>query len=1374
MKKVFLCILSLVIAFLSIPVNECCVTVSAATTAEPVIFISNSFDDGVNLDIMNRGGVIEHSVVNQNGMSHFKAQKGTSASSYADMASPNIAGINTYILEADIIPVTIEGDAYIQLFDAKDIDTSWRLGCQFKSNGKIYAYNNGTSQYKEVGSWTKNTKVRLSLAYNVAQGTVTVYLNGNEVKSGFNTSLNIKCRKIRPYIFRIDLNNKSGADNVEFYIDNLRAYSGTKVLSDAEFNAIDSSVMDYDAVVNEFLTSSTEVYTTNGLYYYKNGVKQKYTGAGIDTKVVDDELYVSETFVSDFLGKQATQDIKVNIDGSSYISLENAANLYNKEYYYDDRGFFILSNDVTYFNDSANFNNMYDTVDYIFRYIFFDNPSGDEVLEDFNSTIQTGQHPRIWYNDTDISFINSQNNAQWNDVRYRATMSGDNQINYVNQNKPLTSNCATSNKKDQAYTFQLLMEYFANAYIVSNNSKYADKAIECMKTVCQWETLGGQYSSELTIGHWAMGMAIGYDVFYDYMNKTESGREDLAYFKERVVSLAFDPAIGLYKGLGSYETSGVGGECWINIRDNMMGVIGGGMLSLVLAFADEEDIQSKTGFLLENIIKSLELGTSMYSPDGGFFEGLQYADYMLHNLSRSIEALWKCCGTDYGLGSAEGFDKVGEYFVYMQSTQNSFNFHDCRPEFHESTIPFWLGYRYGKTDIAKLWYNQYEVNERRIYDVYTTLLCERSTGFSGSNTLQPLDKYFKDIETGSFRDSFANKNQTFVGFHGGFTGLSHDMLDLGQFVFEANGTQWAIDLGSDEYNLTDYFSTYNAYRKRTEGENCLVINPTNNFESDGTTKYDGQKKNVKSEVIMFETAPRAAMAALDLTQAYQRDVTSYKRGYYFGDSRNTLLIQDELTLKDTSEVYWFMHTKADITIIDQKTVRLTQDGKSVTVQLYCSESNVELKKMKAEPFSTSPTVTGQNANTGVNKLTVYIPEASGDVQIGVKLLPESVFYIPTDVSDTKISQWSLPKGEIEKVIPINNIVVNKANFLSAEIPVINDSEKIELYIDGEYVCDITDEQAQSGIIGAVDVSHLISGTHKAEIVITTSQGETIKGSSLFECGKGEIIFAFDHALKGYTGNTIGTGDGWHITGSGTCDTTQKNNYTLKSTAKNQSIWFGARTTDTTKYISNEAFVFECDIQLSSTLGKFVFECKSASSFFMHDIPLFSNGKMYNGDSYSAGTKYRVKIVLDQTTQECICFVDDKLLGYFPNMSALTELSTCKAQYVSSDANESISFSNVNIYKYGTKELSVEASVEKVGSELVVNASSDEMLDSAKLLVAEYKAGRLINVAVHNLINTSEYSDEISVNDDTEYLLTMVWDDFERCTSLSNLNYYRIK
>jgi len=105
---------------------------------------------------------------------------------------------------------------------------------------------------------------------------------------------------------------------------------------------------------------------------------------------------------------------------------------------------------------------------------------------------------------------------------------------------------------------------------------------------------------------------------------------------------------------------------------------------------------------------------------------------------------------------------------------------------------------------------------------------------------------------------------------------THGDLDLGDFVFDAIGTRWFGELGSGQYLSDGYFSEeaqnserWLYYRKRTEGQNTILINyqnqnvgaqPTTKYGSTGTSQGAAPSLTLNSDDTVFFTQ--------DLTTAY--------------------------------------------------------------------------------------------------------------------------------------------------------------------------------------------------------------------------------------------------------------------------------------------------------------------------------------------------------------------------------------------------------------------------------------------------------------------------------------------------------------------------
>ena len=122
-------------------------------------------------------------------------------------------------------------------------------------------------------------------------------------------------------------------------------------------------------------------------------------------------------------------------------------------------------------------------------------------------------------------------------------------------------------------------------------------------------------------------------------------------------------------------------------------------------------------------------------------------------------------------------------------------------------------------------------------------------------------------------------------------------------------------------------------------------------------------------------------AKADITSAYERDVKCAYRSYYLTDDRKNAKIIDEIELKEQSEFYWFLHTEADIEVIENGAV-LSKDGKKMKF-VYESNQPLEIYTMDAVPLDTSPKA--QNTpNDGVRKIVLY-GKVCGNLKITAEL-----------------------------------------------------------------------------------------------------------------------------------------------------------------------------------------------------------------------------------------------------------------------------------------------------------------------------------------------------------------------------------------------------
>lgn len=513
------------------------------------------------------------------------------------------------------------------------------------------------------------------------------------------------------------------------------------------------------------------------------------------------------------------------------------------------------------------------------------------------------------------------------------------------------------------------IQTLAFTYRITGEVKYADRAWLELQTISgknpdqevyafkDWHPVHFLDTAEMT-----NAAAIGYDWLYDYLSE-----EQKAVIREAIVNNGLKPALDLYRK----------NTWWVIGDNNWNGVCNGGIGIGALAIADEgEEYEKLSGEILESGIKSLPKMLKNYSPDGGWYEGPGYWDYGTTYTAYFLASLDSALGNDFGLSQYAGFSSTGDFPMYLEGVKGEFNFADAGQGINKSPVMLWLAKKYNKPEYA--WY----------FDKATASKDSSVMGFIwGKDSVagkEPMiqDKYFKTVEAASMHTALMKPDDSFIGFKAGKNNLSHGDLDIGSFVYDALGVRWIDDLGSDDYNLPGYFEMgdkgkrWQYYRKRAEGHNTILINPTN--------KPD-QNVKANTKITSFKADDKAAYAIADLTDAYKEDASSVIRGIKMYKDNSQILIQDEINLKKSSDIWWFANTEASIEVSsDKKSAILSSNGKRLWIGILSpSEGNLEV--MKAEPLNSSPNPKGQAVNKG-NKLAIHL-QADNNVTISVTMCP---------------------------------------------------------------------------------------------------------------------------------------------------------------------------------------------------------------------------------------------------------------------------------------------------------------------------------------------------------------------------------------------------
>ena len=896
--------------------------------------------------------------------------------------------IQSYVYEINVYPAKHTGiNGYrVSLFNVYDKSNPTLNDTPLMMDNNRLLYGDTVIATVAEGGWT-----RVSCVVDLADGTFDAYVNGEIKKSGITLRERIVPKRVRVAI-------NYGYTETEYYFDNIRLYEGD-ALSDnlPSMVSFKETKEDVSAIL-----SDSSVFMTNIDNLYIHGNKTTYTANGYKKFENNNIFYVSADCAEDIFSCDVSSltNTLTDSDGTVYVPLKSTAEKCGKYVYEDKRGWICVSGtDLGLVNSDMTVSET-EQSDLIDRYMHFDRPSGDNIMSMLFEH-SGGSHPRIFTTAEDVGQL--KRDILSNNFKQTGASETIRQANEI-----LSKDVVTYEKTDglrlfiPCLTVRNYLVTLTTAYLITEDEaakqSYFDRIWAELQNVCiTWKDWNVE-RHYLDSGKLLPGIALAYDVCYD-----ELGSEKRKIIRDAVQSKFMYYACASYAG----DTNNY------NIGKNPINwgaVCNGGALLVCLATMDDpeasEEYKMYAKFIAEEALYGLEYPACATFPDGAWDEGLSYYGYVVEYLSWSANALRNSCGSDFGIMSYPGVAELPRYAMYIQSLKNGFfPYSDGATDSAENFIPselFLIARLLGDQELNDMLYHiKFAILDETIY---TTQFIRDFLFYTPGDandvyTSYPYDSTFGKVEIGVMKGGW-DVNDTYFASLGGVTDSSSH-FDKGSFIFETLGERWSEDLGKDDYNIEGgYYGElgYTIYRKRAEGHNTLVFNPD---------EAPGQVPNTTARITDTAYGRNEACTVYDLTDTYSDNCTEAKRGFLLGDGRKTLLIQDEFTLReDNSEVYWFMHTKANITTVDADTVTLSKNGKTVKVDFLTNLDSFTISPMAAEPLPTTPERPGQNANEGISKIC-FKGTGSGAAYITAKITPVADGASYTDISYVPINEWKI-------------------------------------------------------------------------------------------------------------------------------------------------------------------------------------------------------------------------------------------------------------------------------------------------------------------------------------------------------------------------------
>ena len=606
-------------------------------------------------------------------------------------------------------------------------------------------------------------------------------------------------------------------------------------------------------------------------------------------------------------------------------------------------------------------------VDSMLPQMLYARPTKETILEKFNSFAPA--HPRIIINGDRLEEIRK---AIAEDQTVKEWYIGVKRIADNALNTPVYQYELRDGQRllMTANDMTTVIIHCAFVYLIEGDETYAQRAwqeLEAGAAFPDWHPMHFLDTAEMT-----MNSAIGYDWLYDYLSDQQK-----EVIRQAIIEKGLKAGMEAYEGTAQLDGS-VGAYHnrigWTQDSSNWSFVCNGGMIAGALAIMGDTKDEICPD-IVSRALRSIEYPLKAFAPDGAWVEGVGYWDYATRFFIYTLSSMKNTLGTDFNYLYSPGATSTAYFPLYNIGPVGTFNYGDAGQGVLNSPSFFWYADVLDDPGLAQVRLNMME--EYHLPSEIKDILYYRPTEESQKSELAN-DRFMRGIETATFRSGWGSTQATFIGIHGGSNQASHGDLDVATFVFDALGERWAVDLGTENYNLPGYWGwpdRANYYRKRAEGHNTLVINPGSGMD---------QTADGHGVLLDYRTGTYGGYATYDFSSAYRDSGASVKRAVGLYDNRSKGFIHDEISSQEPMDVYWFMQTPAQITVApDGKSATLKIGEKSLLMKLMSSDPDAKITYGDAVPLPSSPKGEGQTPNTGISRIAI---QSKGVRQLNMQVL----------------------------------------------------------------------------------------------------------------------------------------------------------------------------------------------------------------------------------------------------------------------------------------------------------------------------------------------------------------------------------------------------
>ncbi|NGM61047.1 DUF4962 domain-containing protein [Sphingobacterium sp. SGG-5] len=572
--------------------------------------------------------------------------------------------------------------------------------------------------------------------------------------------------------------------------------------------------------------------------------------------------------------------------------------------------------------------------------------------------------------------------------------------------------------------------YLSYSYRMTGDTKYLQRAEKELHAVCDFESWNPSHF--LDVGEMCMAVAIAYDWLYaDLQEQTKMK------VRKAIVEKAIAP---------SYEKKY---NRFLNMHNNWNSVCNAGLVYGALAIFEDDKEQAIA--VIERALKSTQLPLQAYAPDGNYPEGPSYWNYGTTFQVMLSAALESALGSDNGLSDSPGFMESAYYMLFTTGPSGYyFNYSDCGRQIEPSPSMFWFANKLN--DPTLIFQEKALINK----GVYTRLKGDRTLPnmliFGKDLTLSKIKTPSKKMYTGHgitpvtiVRATWEAGGGKYLGIKGGSASAPHAHMDQGTFVYDIGHLRWAMDFGLQSY-ITLESKGVDLWNKEQASQRWEVFRHSNLNHNTLTINNQRHHVNGQAEIIETFDSKKESGAKIDLMP-----VLNLNNELKAATRKAVIVDESYLNIEDIVEananpvaLRWNMVTPATAEIVDDHTIRLSQQGQAMILKF---EGNVPFE-LAIRPSENPKDYI--NEFTG-NKYGDYNLPNKGTVMVG--------FDANIPAGATARFEVTFVEDKVETLLPKNTFVLDAPNpsMASEGNTVFSDVSPIGINASGElYPMEIPD------------------------------------------------------------------------------------------------------------------------------------------------------------------------------------------------------------------------------------------------------------------------------------------------------------------------------